>query len=178
MEETTKKTTTRKKTTSSRVTAKQSPKPVIGKDELIQCINVFAGQTILEGKKTKGLYVWNGIGDIQEVAYEDLRMEITNRNSTYIYNPIILIEDDRVIESFPALGKFYEELEAPGELENIIKCGSAETLRAFVEKQPKGMKAAIRSLAADLIQSGELDSISKIKVIDEVLGTKLIILAS
>ena len=60
MEETTKKTTTRKKTTSSRVTAKQSPKPVIGKDELIQCINVFAGQTILEGKKTKGLYVWNG----------------------------------------------------------------------------------------------------------------------
>lgn len=180
-EETVKKTAPRKRAAAKPKTSPkaevESTKPVIEKDEYIPCRNVFAGETIMVGKKNGGLYSWNGVGDVAEVLYEDLRMEIVNRNSTYIYSPLILVDDERVLELFPKLAEFYSGLEAPENFESLLLNGSLDELRGFIESQPKGMRSALRSVASDLVMSGELDSHRKIKLIDEVLGTKLMMLA-
>ena len=46
-------------------------------------------------------------------------------------------------------------------------------LKSKLKVLPEGMKTSIKSVAAAKIQSGEFDSISRIKAIDEILGTEL-----
>jgi hypothetical protein len=42
-----------------------------------------------------------------------------------------------------------------------------------IEKLPEGAKQSLRSIASTAIQNGEIDSFSKVKAIDEALGTQL-----
>ena len=46
-------------------------------------------------------------------------------------------------------------------------------LERKLKNLPEGMKTSIKSFAAAKIQSGEFDSLNRIKIIDEVLGTEL-----
>ena len=43
---------------------------------------------------------------------------------------------------------------------------------------PNGIKESIKTMAAAKIMSGELDSLNRIKAIDEVLGTELMSMIS
>ena len=43
---------------------------------------------------------------------------------------------------------------------------------------PNGIKESIKTMAASKIMSGELDSLNRIKAIDEVLGTELMSMIS
>ena len=46
-------------------------------------------------------------------------------------------------------------------------------MREFIENLPQNLKENVKTIASTLIQDGELDSIKKVKVIDEIFGTKL-----
>lgn len=73
------------------------------KDDLIEVKSVFAGSCTLVGRRSGNVYVWETLGEIQYVEYQDLLAEITNRYSKYIYEPLLLIEDEDVINKNPKL---------------------------------------------------------------------------
>ena len=50
---------------------------------------------------------------------------------------------------------------------------SASQLKAKLKKAPSGIQQAVKNIAGEKIMNGSLDSLAKIKAIDEVLGTQL-----
>ena len=123
----------------------------------------------------RSLYVWHNTGDLCEVEYGDLWAAKASR-SQYLYSPHFIIEDEELLEQprWKDLKTFYDE-KIYG-LDNVDAILNVPTnqIRRVLEKLADGMKRAVAVRATILAESGELDSIKKIKIIDEVCGTDIL----
>ena len=88
--------------------------------------SVFAGSCTLVGRRSGNVYVWETLGEIQYVEYQDLLAEITNRYSKYIYEPLLLIEDEDVINKNPKLKDLYDAMIDVEEIEDSLLNDSVE----------------------------------------------------
>ena len=162
------------------VPAKAAPKTAPAKartfsptDEII-CRSITHGELVLEGRKTKMLYTWANDGDIAHVEYQDLQA-LQSMKSRFLTEPLFIIEDDDLIQKWN-LGQLYSKIEYE-DLDKLLKLTPAQ-LKSKLKTAPDGIKKSVKSAAAAKILNGELDSLSRIKVIDEILGTDLISMIS
>ena len=165
-----------KKTTTEPIEEKVEPKIVktepkkFSPDELITCRSVTYGTLLGEGRKTKMLYTWSGYGDEVEVEYQDL-LSWKSTKSQYLYAPHFVIENDELLEQWKDVREIHDKVKQ-------IDCDKffdlpPEKLRIVLMNLPDGYKITVRNMANAKITNGELDSIAKIKVIDEIFGTDL-----
>lgn len=143
-------------------------------DDNIKCVSVTAGELLMVGKKTGILYKWADYGDTAYVEYQDLKAEAYSSRSPYIYSPLFMIEDEDVLKSreFAKVAETYKNAVTVDEMEDFFKL-SLQQFKSTLKKLPNGIKDAVKAIAVDKINDGSLDSIQKIKAIDEVLGTEL-----
>lgn len=141
----------------------------------ILCRSVTQGGLYMEGQKTHILYTWVDYGDTTYVEYADLAAAVRVR-SWFVFHPTFIIEDDDFINEFPQLGKFYDENYTDADLEEIIAL-PVEEMAMEVKALPKSALDELKVVAASGITNGSFDSVKKIKVLDEILGTSLSILA-
>ena len=141
----------------------------------ILCRSVTQGGLYMEGQKTHILYTWVDYGDTTYVEYADLAAAVRVR-SWFVFHPTFIIEDDDFINEFPQLGKFYDENYTDADLEEIIAL-PVEEMAMEVKVLPKSALDELKVVAASGITNGSFDSVKKIKVLDEILGTSLSILA-
>ena len=169
-----KRTTTKKASTTKTVqnTEKKEPKKFEPTD-LIPCTNIFAGTTVMVGNKTNNVYTWEGIGVTEYVEYQDIRSECLNKRSIYVYEPLIIVEDTDFVDEFPTLKQMYGNITSVEELKDLISNGSEDELRTAIEELPMGYRNSMRNIASTMIQEGDLDSVKKIRIIDELMGTEL-----
>ena len=185
-------TTTRKRTTTTKasdvkeavkepvknVEPKEAPKhskKVFKADDGIPCRSVTQGGLFMEGPKTKMLYEWVDYGDITEVEYADLSA-FARTKSQYIFGPLLLIDDEDFVEEFQQIKKFYTENYTINDLERILSY-PVDKMMEEIKALPKSASESLKVLAASSINEGNLDSVSKIKALDDFFGTKLSILA-
>lgn len=142
--------------------------------DTISCRSVFEGTLYMGGKITKTLYTWAGYGDTQEIEFQDLRA-LLRANSRYLTAPFIVIDDEELMKlpRWKDLQKIYDDLFSIDSLDGMFN-SSPDNLRRTLELLPAGMHASVKAGAADRITRGMLDSLTKIKIIDEVLGTDLV----
>lgn len=141
-------------------------------DDMIPCRSITYGELLLEGFKTKTLYTWANAGDVTYVEYQDLQ-SLQSRKSRFLTDPLFIIEDEDLVESWSAMLKpIYNKVEE-SDLEELLKLPVSK-LKNKLKASPDGVKTSVKSMAAAKILSGEFDSINRIKAIDEVLGTQLI----
>lgn len=153
------------KTTSKPKTRKFDP------TETIPCRSVCYGELILEGYKSKMLYTWANAGDYADVEYQDLQA-LQSRKSAFLTKPLFIIEDEELVEQWGSMLKpIYEKIEE-ADMEELIKLSPTQ-LKKKLKGLPEGLKESVKTMAAAKIVSGELDSLNRIKAIDEVLGTEL-----
>lgn len=148
-------------------------KRVFADSDLIPCLNVYPGAVGMTGKRTGNGYFWDDMDTIEYVEYKDLKSEVLNRGSKYIYEPIIMVVDDDFIEQNPRLEKLYNDFYTPKEIMDKITNSTPEAMRSFIEELPSGIKVNIKNIAATMIYDGQLDSVKKIGIIDEIFGTEL-----
>jgi hypothetical protein len=150
---------------------KKVNKPKHDPNELIVCRSVRFGELRLIGPKTHMPYSWANEGDFREVEYQDL-VSWRALHSRYLFDPMIIIEDEDIVEEWKAdLGKLYEGLQEI-DLKEMFKLPH----RQFVTKLkqlPDGMKSTVQNMAYTMIQDGTLYDLRTIKAIDEILGTEL-----
>ena len=147
------------------------PKRKFAPTDTITCRSVCYGELILEGYKTKILYTWANAGDVADVEYQDLQA-LQSRKSRFLTAPLFIIEDEDLVEQWSSMLKpIYSKIEEE-DFDKILSLPTSK-LKSRLKALPDGMKTSIKSFAAAKIQSGEFDSINRIKVIDEVLGTEL-----
>ena len=157
--------TTKPKKTITKEVKKYAP------GDMISCRSITYGELLLPGTKSKMLYTWANYGDRTDVEFQDLQA-LKSTRSTYLFKPRFIIEDEELVEQWKNdLGKIYDDIIAT-DVEALFKLPTAQ-LKARLKKAPAGIQQAVKNLAGEQIMNGTLDSLAKIKAIDEVLGTDL-----
>lgn len=148
------------------------PKKKFNPSDTIPCRSVTYGELVLLGYKSKLLYTWANAGDITDVEYQDLQA-LQSRKSKFLTEPLFIIEDEDLAAQWSGMLKpIYNKIKEE-DLEELLSLSPAK-LKSRLQSSPEGIQKSIKSMAAAKIASGELDSINKIKAIDEALGTELL----
>lgn len=149
--------------------AKREYKPA----DLIPCTSVTVGELICIGPRTGQRYNAFGYGDKLYVEYQDL-LALKMKHSSYLYMPYFTIEDEELL-SDPAWKDVQDistKVYMTDDLNKFFSL-SVSQMRSILNNSPNGFKAAVRVMAMTKLDSGELDSINRIKMLDEILGTDL-----
>ncbi len=142
----------------------------------IICKSITPGGLYMVGLKSNILYKWIDAGDTIEIEYQDLLAAIRSHDN-YVMSPLFVIEDEELVSQYPHLSKIYESLYAAGELESVLLDLDASSMKATILSLPSGAQNSIKSMAAKMISDGSLDSIKKIKILDEIFDTEMSVTA-
>lgn len=137
----------------------------------ILCRSVTTGGLYMIGKKTGMVYEWGEYGREYEVEYRDLVIAVRTR-SAFVFTPYFIIEDEDFIEEFPILKKFYDESYNMSELDRIIDYPLDMMKNAIAALPPAALKN-FQNMASTAVRSGRLDSLEKIRALDEIFGIDL-----
>ena len=137
----------------------------------ITCRSVVQGALFVEGIKTGMMYTWTDYGDETEVEYRDLVAAVRSKDKT-VYEPRFIVENEDFIAEFPVLEKYYANQFTTRDIKEILNMSENDMVKA-IEKLPKGAIESLKSIAAQQIASGRLDSVRKIKALDQIFGTDL-----
>ncbi len=173
----TKTSTAAKKTTDTVEKAASSviEKKVFKDSDGIPCRSITQGALYMEGAKTHMLYEWVEYGDVTMVEYADLAAAVRTK-SWFMFSPAFIVDDDDFIEQNAQLKKFYTENYSMHDLENILSM-PIDRMKEEIIALPKSAVESLKSLAASSITEGTIDSVRRIKVLDELFGTNLNLIA-
>lgn len=140
-------------------------------DDLIPCRSITYGELLLTAPKSKLLYSWSNYGDITEIEFQDLQA-LKSMRSSYIFKPRFIIEDLELVEQWNKdLGKIYSDI-IEVDVEDLFNL-PLNQFKSKLKKAPSGIQQAVKNVAGEKILNGSLDSLAKIRAIDEILGTDL-----
>ena len=140
--------------------------------ELIECRSITAGSLFMEGGKSKLLYKWGGIGEIQEVEYQDLIYDVHSGNSFSKYPRFIILNDDFVNQNSQLI-PIYDSLYSKNDLSEILRLPISE-IKNIIVTLPSGARDTIKTLASTMVRSGQIDSINTVKGLDEIFETDML----
>lgn len=137
----------------------------------IMCRSVVSGPLYVEGPKTNMIYTFSDYDDETEIEYRDLVALVRSKDKA-VYEPRFIIADDDFINEYPSIDKFYSEQFTTKDIKAILDMSDSE-MRNAISKLPKGAFESLKTIAASQVSKGRLDSIKKIKTLNEVLGIDL-----
>lgn len=143
--------------------------------EGIPCRSITSGGLYMEGIKSHIVYEWADNGDVTEVEYQDIVAAIRS-NVSYITKPFFIIEDEEIIAQFPQINKIYESMYSIKDLKDVLLQLSSREMKSTILKLPDGARESIKHIASQMISKGTLDSVQKIKFLDEIFGTRLMLM--
>lgn len=152
---------------------KTSVKKQFKDDDKIPCLSITNGEYLYVGDKSGDLYSWITDGDVVNVRYDDLMAAIRIRKPC-IFKPRFVIRDDDIVEQNPVLKGIYDSLFTSDDFRKIFTLSPNE-IRNIVTKLPEGAKDSLKSMAISAIENGTLDSVQRIKVLDEIFGTDMLL---
>lgn len=166
-------TATTKKTGVTSVVKEDAPVIKFSNNDGILCKSILPGVTNVKGKNGE-IFSFRILGDELEIPYEDLKWMVQSR-SKFLFHPYIVVKNEDFVSQFPTLSNFYNENYADSDIYEILRRPTREILLAL-DSMPAGTKDSVKSIAATMIGSGELDSVTTIKALDNYFGTKLMLI--
>lgn len=177
------KTTTKKATTKETKSnePKQRERLVLDNNVILNVQSTTFGKLVYVNTQTGDKVVWEHENEIQQVTAGNLR-EMKSRQPGFFKNywiRIIGIEDidetyqDRTIEEIYkalTLQQYYEN--SMMDIEDLI-LNHTDEIPTYLNKMGKSFKTSLIIRCNDMIESGKLDAFSKIKKMEEILGTEL-----
>ena len=151
-----------------------STKKEFGQEDLILCRSMVSGQLFVDGVRSGLLYTFADYNDTCEIEYRDLIYLVRSYKDKTIYEPRIIIEDEDFIAENPKLAELYESMYTRGDLMEIINLPIPQMVDT-INALPMGCKNALKGITATMIDNGQLDSIQKIKALDEIFETNMLL---
>lgn len=147
--------------------------------DLIPCQSLTSGEMFYNSPKSNTMYKWDDNGTIIDMTYEDL-IAMKQSHSELMYRPCFMIMDKELLAQprWMDIAKIYSgyDIISLSDAEKVINL-DVNSLSKALNRLTPAMRAVICNTAADMIEKGTLDSIAKIKAIDEICGTELYTLA-
>ncbi len=165
------KTAAPKAATSASTPVAATPAVEITNDTMVECRSGCAGNLIYKSKLNPGYVVeWDDFGDVQEMEYREL-VSMRGNQRRFFEENWILIDDPAVIKKL-GVERYYKNSLTSDDFEDVFTM-SADDIKEIVPTLPGGTKDAIASEAKKKIESGELDSRSAIKALEDSLDVEL-----
>lgn len=142
-------------------------------DEKIPCVSITAGELFYEGNKSKKLYTFADIDDVVEIEFKDLDYAARSKDAM-MFKPRFIVQDADFVEMYPALDKVYSTLHTTKDLKDILKM-SPKQMNTAIHNLPIGAQEAVKTIAATMVDNGTLDSVSRIRELDTIFGTELLL---
>ena len=142
--------------------------------------NTF-GTLIYINKRTGDRTEWSGFGDEQLVTMADLRAMKGTQNAFFSDNMIVIVgcQDPRYSDVTPAdiydallVSKYYKNILDPDRFDTIFSMPDSE-IRERVGYLTRNAKLNLVVALNRAVQSGQLDSLRKIRLFEELLGCEL-----
>ena len=150
----------------------KTPKKFEAMDGVL-CRSIVDGVLVMEGIKSKNFYKWADANDVAEVEYQDL-VSAVRSNTSYVFAPHFIIEDEDFLEQFPQVQKVYDSMYTTADLKEILKLPVTSMMKE-IESLPNGSKDNLREIAGKMVLNGQLDSVQKIKALDNFYKTNFLI---
>ena len=153
---------------------KETKKPIVPKEidvnQLITVRNGFQGKLSYRSKRTGEKFVWSEFGDEQEMELRELKAAKNTYKKFFTENWFMFTED--WVPEYLGVTKFYKNSLSIENFDDVFDL-PPEKLKKRVELLSKGQKKSLAYRARVLIADGEIDSLKKIAVLEEALGTEL-----
>lgn len=142
----------------------------IGLRTLVKVINGYEGKLVYRNTKTEFSFTLSAFGDYDHIEVNEL-IAMKNMQPWFFKNGWLIVEDKDVVE-FVGLDRLISGVMPLEEVEVLFDLPPSE-LKDALNKIPKQQKESIALKACKLVDSGEIDSIKTIKVIEDTLGLKI-----
>ena len=178
-----KKTVTKKETTDKVETAKVQPrkKLVLNNNVILNVQSTIFGKLVYVNQQTGDKVVWENENEIQQVSAGNLR-EMKSRQPGFFKNywiRIIGIEDPDEEYQNRSVKEIYEALTLQQYYENSMLdvedliLNHTNEVPIYLSKMGKGFATSLIIRCNDMIKTGKLDSLIKIRQLEEILDTEL-----
>lgn len=155
--------------TSVPVSNKKKFKP----EDLIPCVSITPGEMFIVGKKSEKLYSFADIDDVVEIEFRDLDNMARTKDSMMM-KPRYIVQDKDFVALHPILDDIYSALNTTQDLKDILKLAPSKMVKV-IESLPVGAKDALKTIAVTMIDEGTLDSVQRIKELDKIFGTEMLL---
>lgn len=156
------------------VNTNDSKKVSFSDHDYILCHSIIAGGLHINCR-SGNFYYFKKYGSEQEIEYRDL-VELIRKHSDHIFVPRIIIDDPDFVDQMPMVKNFYDSMYTVNDLREIIGLPE-DDLRKAVAGMPNEIKSTMKSLAATMIDTGEIDSIKRVHLLTEVFDTDFVFLS-
>lgn len=135
------------------------------KDDMIPVSNYTSGTAIISNPLTFEKVILEGFGDIVEVTYGTLDY-IRRSKGTKPFQKYIYIMDEVAVKQ---LNLDYSKMKSPNEFSDLIK-NDSKVILEFIDSAPDSVVKSFKEFVISKVNSGEIDSFVKVKLLSEKLG--------
>ena len=184
----TRKTTSRKTTATTKekvapvveeqeIMEVEAPKPVerakkrleINRDDLIMCRSAV-NNLVYISKRTSEKFEWAEYGDVQYITLGEL-IAMKSTQPRMLKEGWLIVDDEEAIEQL-GLAKLYGNMFEIDDIDEFFDLSERE-MKRILTNMPRGFKKSLGNFARERVQSGQLDSNRKIKLLEELLDIDL-----
>ncbi len=139
----------------------------------VPCRSIVDGVLVMGGIKSNNFYKWADTNDVTDVEYQDL-VSAVRSNTSYVFAPHFIIEDEDFLAQFPQVQKVYDSMYTTKDLKDILALPVSNMMDA-IKSLPSGSKDNLREITGKMVLSGQLDSVQKIKALDDFYKTNFLV---
>ena len=131
------------------------------------CIN---GRVIYKSKKTGVTYKWLEKGTYEILTIDEL-LNMESQSQKFLHSPWLMVDDEEVIEAFN-LQELYDLVAKVEDIDSFINMSLGEQKQIY-NKLPKSLQNQVYNHIYNKVETGEIDSKSKIRELEELVQMEL-----
>lgn len=141
----------------------------INRDDLIICRTTQTNLVYIS-KRTSEKFEWADFGDVQYITLGEL-ISMKSTQPRFLKEGWLIVDDEEAIEQL-GLAKMYGNIFEIEDIAEFLENDEYEIER-ILTNMPRGFKNSIAQFAREKVESGELDSRGKIKLLERLLDVDL-----
>ena len=139
-------------------------------DDMILVMNGFGGALTHRSLSTTRVWEFSGFGQTHKIPYGEL-LTIRNTNPKVFNKGWLVVLNPKIQEDF-GLTEMYKNILTPSNIDTVFD-NNVEELGKLIDALPEGMQIALVDKAREFYSTGKIDSISKIKLIENKFNISL-----
>ncbi len=151
-------------------TPKRKKKNELDRNMLVPVVSMVVGTLIYKSDRTGATYMFKGFGSEDDIELFELQA-MRSAYPKFLMHPWLFILDKEVVD-YLGLTDFYTNVLNPRKMEMYFKL-NPDRIKNILQNAPRGFQETVVDQARLMIKSGKLDSVERIKAIEDVMKVKL-----
>lgn len=139
-------------------------------DDLIMVMNGESGALVHRSYSTGRIWEFREFGQTQKLPYSEI-LNIRNNNPRVFEEGWLIVLNPQIQNDF-GLKETYKNILTPDNIGKVFE-KNTDDLSVFIDNLPEGMKTTFVAKARELYRTNKIDSITKVRFIEQKFGISL-----